>query len=309
MERNINQIALSVSRLDESTAWYRALGLEVTGGLGPTGGSDYAEVMRLPEVEGSMKWLVGRNPMTQLELFHFVKPSPRSLPLTLTARHCGYGSISLFVVAFDEQIERLSGSGGAFEITGAPGSRSLWVKDPDGIPVELMEHDALASERLQEDSAGLAGIRAVALTVADIDRAETFWTSALGFTAVSTDIFAFNPLPSWLADGVGWQERVLKGGSILVRLLSPASGGVIDRPSDHRLSDIGVLNIAAVCDSAANHQRFIEILRAAGFEFSTPLPLSSGPQSALQYGYDPEGLSVETGYLLPGLEEQWGWRR
>jgi catechol 2,3-dioxygenase-like lactoylglutathione lyase family enzyme len=213
------------------------------------------------------------------------------------------------VVAFEQQLNRLKSSGTPFEITGAPGSRSLWVKDPDRIPVELMERDVLASEPVQADGATLAGIRAVSLTVSDPRRTEEFWTSALGFSPVSADLYAFNPLPSWWSSGTEWRERVLKGGSILVRLLAPASGDIIDRPEDFKLIDIGVVNIAAIADSAEAHQHFIEALQASGFEFSTPTPLSSGPQSAVWYGYDPQGNSVETGYLLPGLEGKFGWRR
>lgn len=309
MERQINQIALSVSNLAESIAWYGALGLEASGGQAMKSRSEYLAMWRVPEREGRMEWLVGRNPMTQLELFHFTKPSPRPLSPTRTARDEGYGSISIFVVAFEQQLNRLKSSGTPFEITGAPGSRSLWVKDPDRIPVELMERDVLASEPVQADGATLAGIRAVSLTVSDPRRTEEFWTSALGFSPVSADLYAFNPLPSWWSSGAEWRERVLKGGSILVRLLAPASGDIIDRPEDFKLIDIGVVNIAAIADSAEAHQHFIEALQASGFEFSTPTPLSSGPQSAVWYGYDPQGNSVETGYLLPGLEGKFGWRR
>jgi catechol 2,3-dioxygenase-like lactoylglutathione lyase family enzyme len=309
MERQINQIALSVSNLAGSMAWYGALGLEATGASGPRSGSESAKMLRLPEVEGSMEWLVGRNPMTQLELFHFIKPSPRPLPAARTARNKGYGSISIFVFAFEQQLERLKTSGGSFEITGGPGCRSLWVKDPDCIPVELMERDVLGSEPVQAEGAKLSGIRAVSLTVSDLRQAENFWTSALGFSPVSADLYGFNPLPSWLSDGSQWYERVLKGGSILIRLLAPVSGDIIDRPRDYRLSDIGVLNIAAIADSADAHQQFMDVLQASGFEFSAAAPRRSRPDSAVLYGYDPQGNSVETGYLLPGTEGKWGWRR
>jgi catechol 2,3-dioxygenase-like lactoylglutathione lyase family enzyme len=309
MERQINQIALSVSNLAGSMAWYGALGLEATGASGPRSGTESAKMLRLPEVEGSMEWLVGRNPMTQLELFHFIKPPPRPLPATRTARDKGYGSISIFVVAFEQQIDRLKTSGGSFEITGGAGARSLWVKDPDYIPVELMERDVLGSEPVQADGARLSGIRAVSLTVSDLRRAENFWTSALGFSAVSADLYGFNPLPSWLSDGAQWHERVLKGGSILIRLLAPTSGDVIDRPRDYRLSDIGVLNIATIADSAGAHQQFMEVLQVSGFEFSAAAPRRSGPDSGVLYGYDPQGNSLETGYLRPGTEGKWGWRR
>jgi catechol 2,3-dioxygenase-like lactoylglutathione lyase family enzyme len=309
MERQINQIALSVSNLSESMAWYEALGLEASGGQAMKSRSEYLAMWGVAEREGRMEWLVGRNPMTQLELFHFSKPTPRPLSPTRTARDVGYGSISLFVVAFEQQLDRLNSSGMPFEITGAPGSRSLWIRDPDGIPVELMERDVLVSEPIQGDGANLAGIRAVSITVSDLRRAERFWTSILGFSPVSDDIYGFNPLPSWWSGGVEWQERVLKGGSILVRLLTPVPGEVINRPQGFRLIDIGVINIAAIADSADAHRQFMEVLRVSGFEFSLPAPLSSGPQSAVLYGYDPLGNSVETGYLLPGLEEKFGWRR
>jgi catechol 2,3-dioxygenase-like lactoylglutathione lyase family enzyme len=309
MERQINQIGLSVSNLAESTAWYGALGLEASGGFGPVGSSEAAKMMRLPEVEARGSWLVGRNPMVQLELTYFSKPTPRPLLPTRTARDEGYGSISIAVVAFEQQLSRLKSNKVSFEITGVAGRRSLWVRDPDGIPVELLESDFLRSEPVQADGANLAGIRAASLTVRDIQQAEEFWISALGFSPISAHLGASNPLPSWWSDRSDWQERIVKGGSVLVRLLAPASGDIINRPSDYGLSDIGVQNIAAISDGADAHQHFVENLRVAGFEFAISVPLRLGSDSGVMYGYDRQGNSVETGYIRPGTEEIWGWRR
>jgi catechol 2,3-dioxygenase-like lactoylglutathione lyase family enzyme len=309
MERPINQIALSVSNLPESMAWYAALGLEANGGAGPRSGSHYAALWRVPELEGRMEWLVGRNPMSQLELFHFTRPTPRPLRADRSALDEGYGHLGLFIAKFEEQLARFSADGHHPEITGPVGSRSLWVRDPDGIIVELMERDALGAEPVLADGAHLPGIRTISLTVSDLAQAEDFWTSAFGFSRVPEGAYTPNPFPSLWSGGVQWRESVLKGGSILVRLLAPASGAIIPRPDDYLLTDIGIVNIAAISDSFAAHQQFMDTLHARGFEFAMDEPLSPGPERAVAYGYDPQGNSFETGYLLPGLETQFGWRR
>ena len=309
MERPINQIALSVSSLPDSLAWYGALGLEATGGFGPAGGPEIAEMLRMPAVESSMKWLVGRNPMMQLELFQFAQPRPKPLSLSRTALDQGYGSISIFVADFATHLERLGTDAGAYELTGAPGSRSLWVRDPDNIPVEILERDMSGLDLVKDGGKGLAGIRAVSVTVPDLAQAADIWTSSLGFSEVSREDYVFNPLPSWWNGGAAFRDHVLKGGSVLIRLLSPGDGKIVARPSGSLLSDIGVLNIAAISLSAEDHKDFSERLRRSGFDFAIDKALNTGPDSGLLYGNDPLGNNVETGYLRPGTEEDWGWRR
>ena len=83
METPICQIALSVVDLARSRSWYRQLGLEPSGVMGPLSGDLPARMLDLPELEVQINWLLGRDSMSQLELIHFSRPQPRPRAKTM----------------------------------------------------------------------------------------------------------------------------------------------------------------------------------------------------------------------------------
>jgi catechol 2,3-dioxygenase-like lactoylglutathione lyase family enzyme len=303
------QIALSVYDLTRSRLWYEQLGLEPSGAMPPITDELPARILELPEVHIHVNWLRGRDSMSQLELMHYLQPTPRPLPADWGPRYKGYGIVSLVVPDFESFYRRFSSSGARHAITGTHGSRSLWIADPDGIPLELLERDPLDLHRLTPRARELTSIRAVTLTVADLNKARRFWASAVGLTECSPEECSFNTFPSSLDAGVGeWDQLLLKGGSLILRLLKPRTGPVIPRAPDYRLSDIGVLNIAAIVDSAEAFSSLVDRVCKLGYTFTTDTPLTMGDAAAI-YGHDDQGVSIEMGYVLPGHEGKYGWKR
>jgi catechol 2,3-dioxygenase-like lactoylglutathione lyase family enzyme len=82
---------------------------------------------------------------TLLELFEFVEPPSRAEKLE--NYEAGNGHLGLVVDDLDAELDRLSAAGAEFsggepvEITAGAwkGSKVIYIRDPDGITVELME--------------------------------------------------------------------------------------------------------------------------------------------------------------------------
>ena len=49
-------------------------------------------------------------------------------------------------------------------------------------------------------------------------------------------------------------------------------------------------------------------MRRLGYTFTTAEPMEMGDAGTI-YGYDDQGVSVEIGFVLPGSEVKYGWRR
>jgi catechol 2,3-dioxygenase-like lactoylglutathione lyase family enzyme len=310
MESPICQIALSVSDLERSRSWYRQLGLDPTGGMGPMSGELPARMLELPELEVTIGWLAGHDSMSQLELIHFSRPAPRALPRDFGPRYAGYGLMSLVVADFDSVLRRLRATPHEPTITGDRTSRSMWIRDPDGIPVEILEKDPLGLRGPDREPPRLTSIRTITLTVGDLERAKRFWTSAVGLSALPAGDYAFNSFPADLDGGAGdWEQALLRGGSVLVRLLKPRRAAILPRPPGWRLSDAGVLNIAIIVEDPKAFTDLVVRVRKLGYTFTTETPMTMGDNAGTIYGHDDQGTSIEIGFVLPGHEAKYGWRR
>lgn len=308
METPLCQIALSVTDFARSRAWYEELGLAPSGAMPPISGELPARILELPAVDLDVHWLRGRDPMSQLELMDFRLPVPRPLPQNFGPLYQGYGIVSLVAPDFEGLLQRLRAAGTEHALTGGPDSRSLWINDSDGIPLEILERDPLGHPRSRA-GADLASIRAVSLTVPDVTKAIRFWTLAVGLRPCPALESGFNAFPKKLAGGVEeWQQHTLQGGTLILRLLKPRHSHVLPRASDYRLSDAGVLNVAAIVDSPEAFTALLDRVRRLGYRFTTDSPMTMGDAAAI-YGHDDQGVSIEMGYVLPGHEAKYGWHR
>jgi catechol 2,3-dioxygenase-like lactoylglutathione lyase family enzyme len=310
MEAPICQIALSISDLVKSRHWYQALGLDWAGGMGPLSGEHPAKMLDLPEVEVQIEWMRGQDSMSQLELIHFVRPRPLPMPEDRNLHYAGYGAVSLIVSDFEATLSGLNRERREVQITGAQGSRSLWLKDPDGITVEIMERDPLRLRKSSGDDHSLASIRAITITVADLDKAKRFWVSAVGIGECSPGACELNPFPKDVDGGVvDWDQVLLKGGSVIVRLLKPRRPAIVPIVSGRRLSDTGVLNVAVIVDEKSAFDHLCRRVSQMGYRFSTEDPMLMGEEAGARYGYDDQGNSIEFGFVRPGHESRYGWKR
>jgi catechol 2,3-dioxygenase-like lactoylglutathione lyase family enzyme len=309
METPICQVAFSVGDLALSHAWYERLGLESTGGMGPLSGAHPAKMLDLPELEVKIVWLRGQDSMSQIELIHFIRPTPLPLPPDWTLKYAGYGMVSFLLPDFEATLSRLRANHQSLAMTGANGTRSMWIKDPDGVTIEILEKDPLGRRNSMREDRDLASIRAITITVADLNKAKRFWIEAVGLSECPA-ILPFNDFPRDVDGGVGdWEQVHLKGDSLIVRLLKPRSTSVIPRSSGRRLSDAGLLNIAVIVDSRHGFEAICTRFTEMGYRFSTDEPMLMGDEAGTRYGHDDQGTSIEIGFVRPGHEAKYGWKR
>ena len=310
METPISQIALSVNDRERSRSWYQQIGLEQTGGMGPVSGAHPAQMLGLTDLEAHIAWVAGHDPMSQLELIEFSRPVPRPLPEDWGLQYAGYGFIGLVVPDFEKVLRQFRSAGTEHTITGIRNSRSIWTSDPDDVPLEILEKDPLGLRRPARNDGELASIRTISLTVGDLAKAKRFWISAIGLTEYHHTEYFFNDVPGNLATGVAdWEEEILKGGTVLVRLLKPRNSTIVPWTPDHRLSDTGLLNIAVIMDDPESYKALCERFRKLGYAFTTETPMLIADHAATIYGHDDQGNSIEIGYVLPGHETSYGWKR
>jgi catechol 2,3-dioxygenase-like lactoylglutathione lyase family enzyme len=309
MEAPICQVALSVTDRERSLAWYENLGFEHSGSMGPLGGDVPARLVGLPAALVRIEWALPRDPMTQFELIQFLEPQPRKLFPERNLLNAGYGLVSIVAPDFSKALAVLRAAGSLVGVSGTEGSRSIWTRDPDGVAVEIMERDPLGEPPAARGAAHLSSIRSVALTVEDLGKAARFWTETVGLTACPPGQFAFNPFPADLCGGVArWEQETVKGGSMLLRLLSPRGAPVIAKPADYRLSDVGILNVAVIFDTREPFDALLGRFRSKGYPLAvaSPMELEGG---ATMYGHDDQRNSIEMGFALPQHVEKYGWRR
>ena len=170
--------------------------------------------------------------------------------------------------------------------------------------------DPLGSRSSAKNCDRFASIRTLSLTVGDLGKAMRFWSTALGLGEWAPKGRAFNPFPDHLNGGVGeWEEQWLRGDSLLLRVLQPSDPRQILSDPGRRLCDLGILNIAVIMDSAASFGALLDRIRRHGYSFATVPPITMGDNAGAIYGRDDQGFSLEMGFVLPGHEETYGWRR
>jgi len=309
MQPPICQVALSVSDLARSRAWYQRLGLLSSGGLGPIRGELPARMVELAALELNVGWLAGRDPMTQLELMCFAAPVPQPFPPDWSLRTWGYGITGLVAPQFDQALAQLTAARMALMVTGEPGRRSAWLRDPDQAPLELLESDPLGTLPAARGCETLASIRTVTLTVADLPRAVKFWTSTLGLEQCAPGRYSLSEIPAAWSGGANLWEAVLQGGPFLLRLFGPHSATTQLIQDRRRLHDLGPMNVAVIVEDAAAYRRLLDRFTAHGYRLAAADPMELGSAAGTMFARGDQNVSVEIGYVSPGHAERYGWKR
>lgn len=139
----IHHTGLTVSNLEQALGFYRdVLGLEVVMEQEKSGGY-LAAITGYADVHVRMAHLV--TPAGQrLELFEYVEP--RGAPTRSEPRDRGISHICLVVESVDDAFLRLVAAGAepfsdpvAIDSGANTGARGLYVRDPDGIILELFQ--------------------------------------------------------------------------------------------------------------------------------------------------------------------------
>ena len=142
----LHHTGYTVSNLDRSLAFYRdLLGCEVVATQEKQGGY-LAEIVGYPEAHVRMAHLRAPESPHIIELFEYLAPVPDRSRAPLEPRNVGTAHMSFIVSDLTTMYERLLAAGVEFfsppvEIdTGInAGGRALYLRDPDGIPMELFQ--------------------------------------------------------------------------------------------------------------------------------------------------------------------------
>lgn len=141
MNARWHHVAMSVRDLERALAFYcDLLGFEVDWDMDHRGGERLSRVVGLPEVDAHLVMLKGYG--TRLELFKYHHPlGEKAAP----RRQCDFGltHFALQVQGIQELYRRLASAGVEFNCPPQnlrPGVWVTYLKDPEGVTIELVEY-------------------------------------------------------------------------------------------------------------------------------------------------------------------------
>lgn len=303
------QIALSVTDVRRAQAWYEALGLLPSGGTNLFVGPLPTMVQGVPRAASTCWWLVDRQDQFQIELFEFRSPPVRALPADWRPSDIGYSMFGVHVADLDRALGVLARAGTLplTEPIGAPGSRRVCVRDPDGVVVELMEDDPRASDARQRPRGAVGAVaRSVTLSVPSLERSRGVFEGVLGLEAADgLSLHTPEHEALWGLEGTKRESALLWADDFLVELVEYSEPRGRPWPDGYRISDQGLLNVAFGFrdrgEFDATYRRCID----AGLVPNGP-PLRLGAWSVV-YVNDEDGFSIELLHAEPWYERWMGF--
>lgn len=223
-------------------------------------------------------WMVGRQDLVQLEVFAYTDPVSRPLPNGWRPSDVGWSGVVLAVPDFDALLVRLRATG--VEPLAPPaeiaGVRRFAFRDPDiGVTLEVLEDGPRVPGGVRPRHWALApAVVAATLTVADLAAARPFLVETLGLAPVAADLHppgtaALRGLP---ADAAG-ETLLLRGaGDMLLEVTEFRTPASRPRPADHRLSDLGIMNVAVGYRERVRTDALLARIAAAGYAANAELP-------------------------------------
>jgi len=307
----MNQIAMSVTDLRRTHAWYRQVfGYVSAGGTSAFKGYIAEKVQGIKGVHSTCWWLMDQQDYFQLELFEFESPQVRPLPADWRLCDIGYGMVGMHVVDFDGVLHRLSeqGSQTMSEPMGEPGLRRVCVRDPEGVLLEIMEDDVLADSAAKPVRADVGVVtRCITVSVADLEKSRAFFVDVLELE-VASDITLHSEAHEslWGLAGATRTALLLRAGDVLLELVQYSDPLGRKQAQDYRISDQGLLNIALGFRSRKEFQRIYQRCLDANIDGNWR-PLRLGAWSVV-YVNDEQGFSVELLHVQPWYDGFMGFR-
>jgi catechol 2,3-dioxygenase-like lactoylglutathione lyase family enzyme len=290
MSARFNQVAISVADRKASLAFYRDLfGLRHVGGTRFSGKATEA-VQGMAGASSTCSWLMDDRPYFQFEIFQFDCPLGRAFASNRQPQDIGYSRLIFSVPALAPVAARAG-----VEIFELHGQRTAYLRDADGIAVQIIEADV--------PSARLTG---VALSVPDIALAKRSFADGCGCVPLSAPATDWGPL--WGEAGADKDMMLLDGGTIMLELSAYRTPKPQPWPDGYKIADHGILNVALGFESAADVRKALASMQAAGIRPNTPLVTGPG-LFALTYSQDPQGFSIETLYVSKIAAGAFGFRK
>lgn len=249
------------------------------------------EVISIPNAQGS----------TSIDLIKFAVPFNDEAPYSLP-NHLGMAYAALATSDFSTDYEYLRQQGVAFISApfGEVGERFVFMKDPDGVYLKLVEDTSLASRSTASESAtSIKAMPYIGVNVSDFDTSMNFYKN-MGYTDVKM-------LPSTGSAEEGGAYGLDSAFEVRSADISLSSGDANTlritqwiEPFDASpsypppISHIGINRIAL---AVANLDTAVETLTSQGVEFLSEIaPCCSGTgldQTGIINAIDPDGIFVE----------------
>jgi catechol 2,3-dioxygenase-like lactoylglutathione lyase family enzyme len=137
-----NHVGISVTDLDRSITFYRQMfGMEPLADPFPFSGSQFSEIMDIPEVQGRMCMIAGGD--MWLELFEFSKPVGKAKDPAYPVSDRGISHFGLTVDDVQATYDKLKAAGvaihGRLQTFNGGSMRAAYCRDPDGNVFEIMQ--------------------------------------------------------------------------------------------------------------------------------------------------------------------------
>lgn len=311
----VAQFAVSASDMPRAAQLYcDVLGCLKAGGL-LIWGDFLATLQKVPDPAAALWWLIDRQDFVQLEVWGYTRPVPRPLPLDWRPCDIGYTRMSFHVDDFDAVVARVP-TVGASTVTppmGPDGDRRVCIRDQDGFIIEVMERDPLDDLRPPRWPEAGAAIRAVSLSVPDLEKARRFWVETLSLEVVDPTLLHTPDMEAlWGLPGAQSETLLLRAGDQLIEVQQYSDPAPRPPPLGYLLSDVGILNIALGYRTREAFTAAFTRLIENGYTANVQ-PNDEGPFTS-SYVNDDQGFSLEMfhcaeeidGYL--GFMPEGTWR-
>lgn len=291
------QIALVTSDLPGSVRLYaEAFGFRNAGGQCSWG----SRVQGIsPEARHTMWWLIGSQPFFQLEIFQYSRPESRPLPADWRPCDHGWVRFGVEVSDFEHCLSVLQAHGIApiaAPVTKA-GRRRMAFRDPyAGAVVEAIEADGPMPDG--------PVVAYATSSVSDLAAAREFYGGLLGFELLPLDrLHAPGDEALWGLAGAQHDGFVVNTGGLPLEVVQYADPPGRPKPSDYRLSDLGIMNVALGARTAAPVAAALD--RLAGLGLHPPFRFENGenicgyinaPGREIEFASIPEEMDAVYGF-------------
>ncbi|MDE2368790.1 MAG: VOC family protein [Burkholderiales bacterium] len=298
----INQIAICVSDLAASRAFYRDL-FEVpcVGGTRFTG-KVTERVQGMAGATSDVAWLMDDREFFQFEMFQFEHPVPKPFAKGRRPWDIGYSRLAIEVAdvaAFHARCKQRAVAG-LTPIRVVAGKPYFTLRDPDQV---LIEVGAAARALPAGRGARFAG---AALSVPQFDLAMISFHRVIGCPVLD----ASPPDKGVLWDEPAASKRsvLLDGGTAWLEINEYSEPRPAPWPEGYRICDFGQQNVAFGSRDGDEIRALYRRMVDGGFKPNTQL-VSSANQVVLTYLNDPQRFCVEILMVRPWLDGVMGFRQ
>jgi catechol 2,3-dioxygenase-like lactoylglutathione lyase family enzyme len=253
-----------------------------------------------------------------IELIEHKSTAPRPMP-EVHWGDIGYLAVGLKAFKIDELVGVLEGKGAEFmtpviesEVRGGGTWKSAFLRDPDGILLELLETEEL---RKAGKKPRIGGFSHVTMGISNMEKTIEFFKRVIGFDVVVVDT---EETPAELEQITGGQECrwvTLRQGKEPHTPL-PVEGGMVTlveargyggKPiyEGRRWGDVGVMEMAVEAADIESTYRSVVSAGAEPYHPPTDVDMGMGSKGTFAYIKDPDGNTFEiveakkVGFLPP----------